>query len=215
MEFNDTNKTTDNLSSTATPVVEDKVILNSPERTTIGSLPNALSVSVSNNTSDSVLVTHDSTNVQNLFTKDNIKTSLVGIYGRSGRLHLSSKTIESAEIPLSEFPVKLEYTFIVADNGNEIEYTSEVLLPSVPTNSLVTLTGKSTSSQNELTIPNAIASLDADLVKIKNNLQSFSYIYNISEKKVVSLHDYLININTKLVNLAKDIADVKEKTKDL
>ena len=84
-----------------------------------------------------------------------------------------------------------------------------------PSTTLVTLSGKSTSSQSELSIPEAITAIDNDLVKIKNNLQNFSYIYDNDTKKVLDLHNYLININTKLNNIAKDLTDVKEKTKDL
>lgn len=219
MEFNNTNRNTTaeattSVASASTPSVE-KVVLKSTERATVGSIPSNLKVDVKNNDSVSVLVTHDSKDLMGSFDKNKVKTSLVNIYGKDGKLHTSSRDLESAVIPLSQFPARLEYDLVVVENGVEIQYKTDHLISSTPSNTLVTLTGKSTSSQSEVTLKEAITAIDDDLVKIKNNLQNFSYIYDVDSKKVLDLHNYLININTKLNNIAKDIEDVKEKTKGL
>lgn len=219
MEFNNTNRNTTaeattSVASASTPSVE-KVVLKSTERATVGSIPSNLKVDVKNNDSVSVLVTHDSKDLMGSFDKNKVKTSLVNIYGKDGKLHTSSRDLESAVIPLSQFPARLEYDLVVVENGVEVQYKTDHLISSTPSNTLVTLTGKSTSSQSEVTLKEAITAIDDDLVKIKNNLQNFSYIYDVDSKKVLDLHNYLININTKLNNIAKDIEDVKEKTKGL
>lgn len=219
MEFNNTNRNTTaeattSVASASTSSVE-KVILKSTERATVGSIPSNLKVDVKGNDSVSVLVTHDSKDLIGSFDKNKVKTSLVNIYGKDGKLHTSSRDLESAVIPLSQFPARLEYDLVVVENGVEVQYKTDHLISSTPSNTLVTLTGKSTSSQSEVTLKEAISAIDDDLVKIKNNLQNFSYIYDVDSKKVLDLHNYLININTKLNNIAKDIEDVKEKTKGL
>lgn len=219
MEFNNTNRNTTaeattSVASASTSSVE-KVILKSTERATVNSIPSNLKVDVKSNDSTSILVTHDSKDLISSVDKNKVKTSLVNIYGKDGRLHSSSRDLESAVIPLSQFPARLEYDLVVVENGVEVEYKSSHLLSSNPSTTLVNLSGKSTSSQSELTLKEAVTAIDDDLVKIKNNLQNFSYIYDTDSKKVLDLHNYLININTKLNNIAKDIEDVKEKTKGL
>ena len=219
MEFNNTNKNTTaeattSVASASTSSVE-KVLLKSTERATVNSIPSNLKVDVKSNDSASILVTHDSKDLMGSVDKNKVKTSLVNIYGKDGRLHSSSRDLESAVIPLSQFPARLEYDLVVVENGVEVEYKSSHLLSSNPSTTLVNLSGKSTSSQSELTLKEAVTAIDDDLVKIKNNLQNFSYIYDTDSKKVLDLHNYLININTKLNNIAKDIDDVKEKTKGL
>ena len=103
----------------------------------------------------------------------------------------------------------------VVENGIEVEYNTSQLLSSEPSTVLSSLTGKSTSSKSELTIPEAVSSIDDELVKFKNNLESFSYIYDNSQNKVVTLHSYIQSMNTKLNNLTKQLEDVAEKTKNL
>ena len=218
MEFNNTSRSTVTEATTSVASVSpttEKVILKSTERATVGTIPNNLKVDVKSNDSVSVLVTHDSKDLMNSFDKSKVKTSLVNVYGKDGKLHTSSRDLESSVIPLSQFPARLEYNLVVVENGVEVEYKTDHLISSNPSTTLVTLSGKSTSSQSELSIPEAITAIDNDLVKIKNNLQNFSYIYDNDTKKVLDLHNYLININTKLNNIAKDLTDVKEKTKDL
>jgi hypothetical protein len=216
MEFNN-NKIT-GVSITEAPVLPtstEKVILKSTERASVNTLTNSIKVDVTKNTFDTVLVTHDVKDITNSFSPTSIKTSLVDIYGKDGRLFSSARTLESAEIPLSQYPARLEYKLVVVENGIEVEYNTSQLLSSEPSTVLSSLTGKSTSSKSELTIPEAVSSIDDELVKFKNSLESFSYIYDNSQNKVVTLHSYIQSMNTKLNNLTKQLEDVAEKTKDL
>lgn len=218
MEFNTINKSAEvSTKETSAQTTAEKVVLKSTERATVGSIPNNLKVDVKNKPDDStsVVVTHDAKEVVNTFDKSKVKTSLVNIYGKDGKLHTSSRDLESVTVPLSQFPARLEYDLIVVENGVEVEYKSDHLISSTPTTTLVNLSGKSTSSQSEMTVTEAISAIDNDLVKIKSNLQNFSYIYDDESKKVLDLHNYLTNINTKLNNIAKELDNVKEKTKGL
>jgi len=218
MEFNNLNTSSKTDTSTqVNPTSVEKVTLKSTERTTVGAIPNSLKVDVQTKPDDlsAVVVTHDAKEIINTFDKNKVKTSLVNVYGKDGKLHTSSRDLESVSVPLSQFPARLEYDLVVVENGVEVEYKSDHLISSTPTSTLVTLTGKSTSSQSDLTLPEAIAAIDNDLVKIKTNLQNFSYIYDPDSKKVLDLHNYLTNFNTKLNNIAKELENVKEKTKGL
>lgn len=216
MEFNN-NKTT-GVSTTEAPVIPtsiEKVTLKSTERSSVNTLTNSIKIDVTKNTFDTVLVTHDVKDITSSFSPTSIKTSLIDIYGKDGRLFSSSRTLESVEIPLSQYPARLEYKLVVVENGIEVEYNTSQLLSSEPSTVLSSLTGKSTSSKSELTIPEAVSSIDDELVKFKNNLESFSYIYDNSQNKVVTLHSYIQSMNTKLNNLTKQLEDVAEKTKNL
>lgn len=216
MEFNN-NKTT-GVSTTEAPVIPtsiEKVTLKSTERTSVNTLTNSIKIDVTKNTFDTVLVTHDVKDITSSFSPTSIKTSLIDIYGKDGRLFSSARTLESVEIPLSQYPARLEYKLVVVENGIEVEYNTSQLLSTEPSTVLSSLTGKSTSSKSELTIPEAVSSIDDELVKFKNNLESFSYIYDNSQNKVVTLHSYIQSMNTKLNNLTKQLEDVAEKTKDL
>lgn len=216
MEFNNLNTKVENTDTiTSVSGTSEKVTLKSIGRTTIGTLADSLKVNVTANDSTSVLITHDAKDIVNTFEKNSIKTSLVNVYGKDGKLHTSSRDLESVTIPLSQYPARLEYNLVVNENNMEVEYKTEHLLSSNPSSTLVKLTGKSTSSESELTVTEAISAIDDDLVKIKNNLQNFSYIYDTDSKKVLDLHNYLMNVTTKLNNIAKDLNDVKEKTKNL
>ena len=216
MEFNN-NKTT-GVSTTEAPVIPtsiEKVTLKSTERTSVNTLTNSIKIDVTKNTFDTVLVTHDVKDITSSFSPTSIKTSLIDIYGKDGRLFSSARTLESVEIPLSQYPARLEYKLVVVENGIEVEYNTSQLLSTEPSTVLSSLTGKSTSSKSELTIPEAVSSIDDELVKFKNNLESFSYIYDNSQNKVVTLHSYIQSMNIKLNNLTKQLEDVAEKTKDL
>lgn len=219
MEFNNKKESSvdSNINTTLNNTNTEKVTLKSTERATVGSIPNSLKVDVKVKPDDStsVLVTHDAKEVMNTFDKNKVKTSLVNIYGKDGRLYTSSRDLESVTVPLSQYPARLEYNLTVVENGVEVEYKSDHLLSTNPSTTLVNLSGKSTSSQSEVTLPEAITAIDNDLVKIKTNLQNFSYIYDEDSKKVLDLHNYLTNINTKLNNIAKELENVKTKTKDL
>jgi len=150
-----------------------------------------------------------------LYNKDNIKTSLVTIYGKNNRLEMSSRDIETLTVPLSELPARLEYIFTVLENNIPVEYKADYLIPSTDTKIILPINGKRESSISEVTTSEALPILDNEIVNIKNNLQNLSSIYSTDENKVVTLQSYIQTLNTKINNLTKQLEDVAEKTKNL
>ena len=215
MEFNNTNKETILVTSSKTEGVTETVMLKSSDRASVTSIPNMVKVNTSLTTPSMVTVTHDVRELKSQFSDLNVKTSLINIYGKDGKIFTSNRDIESVNIPLSSYPARLEYNFTVVENGIEVEYKGDHTLSSNAKESLISVSGKVNNSQVELTIPQAVSKLDDELSNIKNNLQNFSFIYDESSKKYVNLQNYLLSISSKLDILTKDIADVKEKTKDL
>lgn len=213
MEFN---KTTTNSAVTSNiEVIADKVTLVSPKVATINSISNAVELTIKNNNDSTITVSHDVTKLNNEFDKDLIKTSLVNIYGKTGKLYSSSRNIESANISLAQFPIKLEYKFVVLENNKEVEYTSNYDVPITDTNVLLNVSGTSNASQVDLTIPEAVVKLDSELSTVKNNLQNISTIYSNSEKKHVTLQNYIQSMSSSIDKLIKEVEDVKTKIKDL
>ncbi len=215
MEFNNTNKEIISVISSKTEGVTETVMLKSSDRASVTSIPNMVKVNTSLTTPSMVTVTHNVRELTSQFNSSNIKTSLINIYGKDGKIFTSNRDIESVNIPLSSYPARLEYNFTVVENGIEVEYKGDHTLSSNAKESLISVSGKVNNSQVELTIPQAVSKLDDELSNIKNNLQNFSFIYDESSKKYVNLQNYLLSISSKLDILTKDIADVKEKTKDL
>lgn len=215
MEFNNKKAEISTPEVSAQPPTKETITLKSSERPTINTLNNVVKVDVAEKDINTIIVSHDVRNLVSELGKDSISRSLVTIYGKSGRLFASSKEIEAAEIPLSQYPIKLEYELTTIQNGKEVEYKGSQLVNTSEGTSYTTLTGKETSSVSELTIPESISTIDSDLVKIKNNLESFSFVYDKSQNKSVPLHEMLNNITTKLDILTKSLYDVKEKVKDL
>jgi archaellum component FlaC len=215
MEFNNKLAEASKEVSATNSFSTDKVILKSTERASINTLTNTVKIDVTKASVDSVLVTHDVKDLLGAFDSSSIKRSLVNIYGKDGRLHASSRNIESIQIPLSQYPARLEYDLTVVENGIEVEYKLSQQLPTEPTTILASTTGKSTSSKSELTIPEAIVTIDDEITKFKNNLESFSFIYDNNQNKVVSLHSYLQSLNIKIDNLTKELADATKEIKTL
>ena len=215
MEFNNTNKEIISVISSKTEGVTETVMLKSSDRASVTSIPNMVKVNTSLTIPSMVTVTHDVRELKSQFSDLNVKTSLINIYGKDGKIFTSNRDIESVNIPLSSYPARLEYNFTVVENGIEVEYKGDHTLSSNAKESLISVSGKVNNSQVELTIPQAVSKLDDELSNIKNNLQNFSFIYDESSKKYVNLQNYLLSISSKLDILTKDIADVKEKTKDL
>jgi len=160
-------------------------------------------------------LTHDSTELVKLYKDFDIKSNLINIYGKSGKLYASSRTIQSLDIPLSELPANLEYIFSVTNGKTTIEYGSNIIIPNTTTTFLLTLDGVTNTLQSDVTLEQAIVSLDNEIVLLKNNLQNFSFIYDNSQKKVVTLQSYLTNLSTKIDNLTKAIDDVKTQIENL
>jgi hypothetical protein len=215
MEFNQTNKTTEVVNNKETKV-EERVVLSSASVSNVEVLSNSVKIDVKDVDRETLRITHDTRELTSNFSKDNIKTTLVDVYGASGRLYASSRNIESMDIPKSEYPIRLDYTFTLQnDKGIESTYTASYNVPVTDASILLSPTGNSTSSVSSVTIPEAITKIDEDLTKIKNNLQNFSFIYDNSQKKTVSLHNYLMNLSTAIENLTTELTDVKNKIKDL
>ena len=215
MEFNNKQIETSTTEVSIQSPTKETIILKSTERPTTNTLNNAVKVDVAEKDISTIIVSHDVRNLVADLGKDSISRSLVTIYGKNGRLFASSKEIEAAEIPLSQYPIKLEYELTTIQNGKEVEYKGFQIVSTSPGTSYTTLTGKETSSVSELTVPEAISVIDNDLIKIKNNLESFSFVYDKSQNKSVPLHEMLNNIASKLDNLTKSLDNVKEKVKDL
>lgn len=213
MEFNNTNNLQPVVQTTVQAI--EKVTLSSQERVTVSSINDGVKVSTSVLDYNTVLVSHDLTDLLSKFNKDSIKTSLVTIYGKTSKVGISTKPIEALAVPLSQYPARLEYSFIITENNIPIEYKAEYLLPSSDSTTIIPITGKKQSTSSEVTIPEAVVKLDEDLANIKNILQNFSFIYDISQKKVVPLHNLITNLSVKIDILTKNLEDVKEKVKDL
>ena len=214
MEFNK-NIVEVSKNETSTSKEEELIKLKSSERSVTNTLNNAVKVEVSQKNTNTILVSHDVRDIINNIGKENISKSLINLYGKNGKLFSSSKAIESVEIPLSEYPIKLEYDLTVTSNDKEVEYKGNQLVNTNPGISYTTLTGKVNSTINTVTPIEAINIIDNDLEKIKNNLDSFSFIYDKSQNKTVPLHEFLNDLSTKIENINKILEDDKTKTKNL
>jgi hypothetical protein len=213
MEFN---KPTETPSvSTSTDLSTEKVKLTSVERSTIKPINGTLKVDTKPLDDGSVKVSHNAKEITSSMDKDAIKRSLVNIYGKDGKLFSSSRDIESVNIPLSQYPAKLEYEFLAIQDGKEVEYKSSITLPITEKTILSSPTGKTSSSVSEMTMSEGIVNLDKEIVNIKQNLDDFYFIYDDSQKKSLPLHQHINNLSTKIDNLLKDINDIKTKIKDL
>lgn len=214
MEFNTQNTPQPEIKTETK--VEERVILSSSSVSNVEVLSNSVKVDTVDKSRDTITVTHDVTALTSSYTKDNIKSSLVNVYGSSGKLYSSPRNIESVDIPKSEYPIRLEYTFITQDaTGIQSEYTTSYNVPLTTNTTLLSPTGASTSSNKEMSVSEAIKVLDDDMLKIKNNLQNFSFLYDNSQKKVVTLQSYLMNISSQLETITKELADVKQKVESV
>lgn len=217
MEFNNkinssVGVTTD---TTVSQISNEKVTLISPSKAS----SKVINASVLVDTvadANGVIVHFSSKEVVDQFDKDVISTKLLTVYGKSGRLYMTSRDVESIPIKPTEFPVRLEYKFItIDDKGVESEYNTFYTVPQFTTSSKLILTGASTNTIQSNDIPSAVSILDNEIYNIKNNLQTFSTFYDYNLKKDVSLQNTITNILTRLDNLVTQVDDLKEKTKDL
>lgn len=213
MEFN--KPITQNSDISLPDLSTEKVQLTSVERSTIKPINGTLKIDTKPLDDGSVKVSHNAKEITSAVDKDAIKRSLVNIYGKDGRLFSSSRDIESVNIPLSQYPARLEYEFLVIQNGKEVEYKSSILLPITEKTTISSPAGKISSSISEMTISEGITTLDREIVNIKQTLDNFYFIYDDFQKKSLPLHQYINNLSTSLDNLVKDINDIKTKIKDL
>jgi hypothetical protein len=219
MEFNKittaTTSTSEVVADKIISTLSEKITLTSAQRATVVAINDGIKITTSVLDYNTILVTHDTRDLIAKYNKESIKTALVSIYGKNNRLAISSKSLESTPVSLSEFPVKLEYLFTVTENNIPLEYTAEYLIPNKESSTIIPITGKKLSSVSEVTIPEAVVKIDDELGNIKTILQNFSYIYDTTDKKVVPLHQYITNLTIKLDNLIKNVDDIKEKVKNL
>jgi len=214
MEFNTAKPLT--VETTFTKDTSTELVkLSSVERSTIKPVNGTLKIDTKPLDDGSVKISHNAKEITSSVDKDSVKRSLVNIYGKDGKLFSSSRDIESVNIPLSQYPLRLEYEFITMQNDKEVEYTSSVILPITEKTTISSPVGKVSSSMSEMTLPESIVKLDNEIVNIKQNLEDFYFIYDDSQKKSLPLHHYINNLSIKLDTLLKNVDDLKEKVKDL
>jgi hypothetical protein len=218
MEFNkiiNSNSSVDNTVDTAFSTTQNQIVLKSPSGASSKTLNASLSIDVTPN-DNSVLVNFSSKDVVLQFDPNNVRTKLLTVYGKSGRLYVTTRDIETISIKPSEFPARLEYEFIsIDDNKIETKYTAVYNVPQFSSSSRINLNTELNTTTITADTPSAINLLDSEIYNIKNNLQNFSTFYDNSLKKDVSLHNTVINILTRLDNLTLEVNALKEKTKDL
>ncbi len=213
MEFN-------NIANSDSPIItnnpkEESVTLHSPSRNNISSYKDALKIQTSLSSNNLIYVSHDIRDAKLKFGKNNIKSSLITIYGKNGRAAISSKEMETLALSLDDFPAKLEYTLTVLENDIPVEYKTEYNIPIKDSTAILSATGKYESAKSIASLPNAIEQLDGEIVNIKNILYDFSSIYDINEKKVVSLHDFIINLSSSIDKLSKEIDEIKKNQENM
>ena len=212
MEFN---KPTEVVSEIITKDLStEKVQLTSVERSTIKPINGTLKIDTKPLDDGSIKVSHNAKEITSSVDKDAIKRSLVNIYGKDGKLFSSSRDIESVNIPLSQYPARLEYEFLAIQNGKEVEYKSSVTLPTTEKTTISSPTGKTSSSISEMTVSEGIVTLDKEIVTIKQNLDDFYFIYDDTQKKNIPLHQHIVNLSVKIDNLLYELNDIKKKIKN-
>lgn len=213
MEFNTTTTSTKrvNVNTTSDP----EVTLISSSNNTINVLKEKLLISVVLEANNTITISHNATAILNLYEYIDVKSSLLTINGKKGRLFYSSKPIEAFNIQLNDFPAYAEYTLAVLEAGILNEYKGRFSIPAITTEYLLSLEGSSTSSLKSVSIPDAIGSIDKELYTLKNNLNNIYYISSISDKKVIPLHQFIQDLEISISKLTKEVNDLKEKVKTL
>jgi hypothetical protein len=213
MEFNTTATTQKKVN--IAPSTEQDVTLISSSNNTINVLKEKLLVSVVLEANNTITISHNATDILRLYQYADIKSSLLTINGKKGRLFYSSKAIEAFNIQLNDFPAYLEYTLAVVEAGILTEYKGRFSIPAITTDYLLTLEGSSTSSIKTVSVPEAVESIDKELYTLKNNLNNIYYITSTSDKKVVPLHQLIQDLEISISKLTKEVDELKEKVKDL
>lgn len=194
---------------------EERVEIHSPSRGNVSSYKDALKIKTELSPNNMINISHDVRDAKAKFGRNNIKSSLVTIYGENGRIAMSSKEMETLAIPVSEFPAKLEYNLTVMENSIPVEYKVEYNIPTKNSTAVLTAIGKYESAKSSSTLTEAVQQLDDQIVNVKNILYDFSSIYDINEKKVLSLHDFILNLSNKIDKISKDINEIREKKEEM
>lgn len=221
MEFN--NKITssvDNMIGTTTntntiSTTDNQVVLRSSSGASSKTLDATLLVTTSSIDSN-IIVSFSSSDIVAQFNPDNIRSKVLTVYGKNGRLYLTNRDVESISIKPSEFPARVEYNFVtIDDDSNETRYSAVYTIPQFDSTSKITLNSTSTNTVLKTDTNSAITIIDSEVYNIKNNLQKISTFYDNNLKKDVSLQNIITNILTRLDNLTVEINELKEKTKNL
>lgn len=215
MEFNKKTQSTSNNVSNNTYEV---ITLKSSDSVSTITIPNAIKIQISTTGTppEMYTITHDVADLLNTYKEYIIKTSLCTVYGQSGRLYSSSKSIESFNVLVKEIPLKLEYKLTIVDKvGNEIDYSSNIILPTFNSTFYLNLYGSKTISSTALSLSDAVNKLDEEIISIKSNLQSFSFFNDFTQNKVVSLHSLLTDLLIRMETITKDLNNVKKKVENL
>lgn len=183
MEFNNIKTSSvDNVIGTTTPT-NSQVVLKSPSTASNKTLNATLSMDVSS-TDTNVIVNFSSKEVTSQFDPNNIRTKLLTLYGKSGRLYVTTRDVESIPIKPSEFPARFEYEFVtIDDNKNETRYSAVYNVPQFSSSSKLSLNAETTTTTLTTDVPSAINLLDSEVYNLKNNLQTFSTFYDNNLKK--------------------------------
>lgn len=213
MEFN--NITISTKQTNVVPTTDPEVTLISSSNNTIKVLKEKLLISVVLEANNTITISHNATDILKLYEYVDVKSSLLTINGKNGRLFYSSKPIEAFNIQLNDFPAYAEYTLAAIEGGILTEYKGRFLLPAITTDYLLSLEGASTSSIKKLPMYQGVESLDKELYTLKNNLNNIYYIYSINDKKIIPLHQFVQNLEISISKLTKEINDLKEKVKNL
>lgn len=151
MIFNN-NKTSsvDNTIGTTT-TTNSQVILKSPSTASNKTLNATLSIDVIPN-DNNIIVNFSSKDVTSKFDSNNIRTKLLTLYGKNGRLYTTTRDIESISIKPSEFPARLEYEFItIVDDATGCEDVV-TLTPTINATPIVSITGPATLCVNKANV---------------------------------------------------------------
>lgn len=213
MEFNTT--TTSAQPAKVTVPAQQEVTLISSTNNTINVLKEKLHVSVVLEANNTITISHNATDILRLYEYANVKSSLLTINGKNGRLFYSSKAIEAFNIQLNDFPAYLEYTLAVLEAGILTEYKGRFSIPAISTEYLLTLEGSSTSSIKKVSISEAVETIDKEVYTLKNNLNNIYYITSLSDKKVLPLHQLIQILEISISKLTKEIDELKKEVKTL
>lgn len=216
MIFNN-NKTdsTGSVTTTSTTSTQtDTVNLISQSKPSITTIDGKLNVSTKS-VDGGVQVSFSSKEITDQIDPTTVRTKLLTVYGKSGRIYTTSRDIETFDIKSTNFPARLEYKVVTILDGVEREYTADYVVAQYETSSKIALSAKQNNSVVSVTVPTAVNLLDQELYNMKNNFEKFSIYYDPNQKKDVYLHNIIDNIQIQLNNLTTQINELKEKTKDL
>lgn len=214
MIFNNNNSVGSVTATDTTSSKEETINLISQNKPSIATIDGKLTVSTKS-VDGGVQVSFSSKEISDQIDPTTVRTKLLTVYGKSGRIYTTSRDIETFDIKSVNFPARLEYKIVTVLDGIEREYTADYMVAQYETTSKITLSAKQTNSVVSVTVPTAVNILDQEVYNMKNNFEKFSIYYDPNQKKDVYLHNIIDNIQIQLNNITTQINELKEKTKDL